>query len=312
MSVRTAWEAADGVRCLDLEPVGGGPVPGWAPGAHIDVHLPGGLVRQYSLCGDPADPSSYRIAVLREPGSRGGSIAVHEAVEPGTVLETSDPRNHFPLADSRRYLFIAGGIGITPILPMIRTVAGTGAEWTLLYGGRRRASMAFLDELAAHGSHVVVCPENEFGLLDLASFLAEPRADTTVYCCGPEPLLTATRALCRDWPSGALRVEHFSAAAVDAGEPADGALDEAEIECDASGITIRLESGQSILEALRAAGVNVPTSCEEGICGTCETAVLEGAVAHRDSILSDAERAAGDVAMICVSRPSSPRLTLDI
>jgi ferredoxin-NADP reductase len=316
ISVRAARQVAEGVRCLDLEPADGGPVEEWSPGAHIDVHLPGGMVRQYSLCGDPADSQAYRIAVLREPQSRGGSIAIHEAVEPGMVLEIGGPRNHFALAEASRYLFIAGGIGITPILPMVRRAAASGAEWTLLYGGRRRASMAFLDELACHGNRVVVRPQDEYGILDLPSWLGTPREDTAVYCCGPEPLLHATQELCRAWPAGALRIERFTAPAADLGgdsaHASDGALDEADIICDASGVTVRLERGQSIVEALRAAGISVPTSCEEGICGTCETTVLGGGVAHRDLILSDEERAAGDVAMICVSRPSGPALTLDI
>jgi ferredoxin-NADP reductase len=312
MSVRAVRQAAEGVRCLELEPAEGGSIEDWTPGAHIDVHLPGDLVRQYSLCGDPADSQTYRIAVLREPESRGGSVAIHEVVEPGMVLTISSPRNHFPLAGVPRYLFIAGGIGITPILPMIRQVARSGAEWTLLYGGRRRASMAFLEELADYGDHVVVRPEDEYGLLDLQSFLGTPSEDTAVYCCGPEPLLTATQELCRAWPNGALRVEHFTAQALDPDDASDGALPEADIVCDASGVAVRLERGQTIIEALRAAGVTVPTSCEEGICGTCETTVLGGTVAHRDAILSEEERATGDVAMICVSRPSSPTLTLDI
>lgn len=302
------WEA-DGVVSLVLADPEGKPLPDWRPGAHVDVSLPNGITRQYSLCGDPDDSGGYRVAVLREQVSRGGSSYVHDTLRVGQTVAICGPRNNFTFLPAQRYLFVAGGIGITPLLPMVRAAESTGAEWQLLYGGRRRASMAFCDELARYGGRVAVRPEDEFGLLDLDSWLPEPRSDTKVYCCGPEPLLAAMENLCRDWPDGALQVERFAAKAGNEYDPAsERSFD---VVCQRSAQTVRVPAECSILQALRNAGVDRPSSCEEGICGTCETAVLGGIVDHRDSILTDSERAANDTMLICVSRALSDQLTLD-
>ncbi len=186
-------------------------LPGWKPGAHIDLGLPE-HIRQYSLVGDPSDRHSYRIAVLREPESSGGSSYVHAQLRPGELVEIGGPRNNFPLAGADRYLMIAGGVGITPLLPMIRELHAQNKDWRLLYGGRSRRSMAYLAELAEYGRRVDVRPFDECGHLDLDSELATPSDNTVVYCCGPEALISAVENHCETWPAGALHVERFSLA----------------------------------------------------------------------------------------------------
>ncbi|MER6976977.1 ferredoxin reductase, partial [Streptomyces carpinensis] len=201
LEVRSKDVVADGVVSLTLAHADGTRLPDWTPGSHIDLVLPNGATRQYSLCGDRWDPYSYRVAVLREPAGRGGSAYVHDTLTPGARVGVGGPRNHFPLAPADRYLFIAGGIGVTPLLPMIRQAELMGADWQLLYGGRTRTSMAFRDELtAAHGDRVTVAPQDECGLLDLGAWLSEPAAGTKVYCCGPGPLLAAVEDACAAWP----------------------------------------------------------------------------------------------------------------
>lgn len=307
--VVTARESVgDGVVSLTLADPTGSELPAWTPGAHIDLLLDDALVRQYSLCGSPADHAAWRIAVLLEADGRGGSRRVHE-LQVGDALTVRGPRNHFPLADATRHVFIAGGIGITPILPMIAAAAAAGSDWRLYYGGRTRASMAFLDELGAHGDRVIVWPEDERGMLPLAEMLDAPSDDTLVYCCGPEGLLAAAEARCAAWPSGALRLERFSAKPQ--AEP-DGDADSFEVVCQSSGVTITVPPGKSILDALDENGVSVLSSCQEGVCGTCETRVLEGVPEHRDSLLSADEQAANEYMMICVSRAKSERLVLEL
>jgi ferredoxin-NADP reductase len=299
---------ADGVVSLTLRDPDGAPLPGWEPGAHIDLRLTSGLERQYSLCGDPSDRHTWRLAVLHEPGGRGGSAYVHDELRPGTRLVARGPRNHFRLVPAARYLFIAGGIGITPILPMLAAAQAAGADWRLLYGGRRRRSMAFLGELAGLRGDIIVHPQDESGLLDLAGALAEPRDDTAVYCCGPEPLLAAVEERCSSWPRGALHVERF--VPKPSGEAAAG--QELQVVLARSGLTLSVPAGTSVLQAVEDAGVGVLSSCREGTCGTCETTVLEGIPDHRDSILTGDERDSHEFMMICVSRSRGPRLVLDL
>jgi ferredoxin-NADP reductase len=304
---------ADGVVTLTLRQVDDDPLPPWEPGAHVDLLLDdaapaGAPTRQYSLCGDPADHHVWRVGVLREPESRGTSSHVHDRLQPGDVVRVRGPRNNFPLVDSPRYLFVAGGIGITPILPMIRAAEAAGADWRLVYGGRRRASMAFLDELGRYGDRVTVCPQDEVGLLDLAALLGTPQEGTRVYCCGPEPLLAAVEQRCASWPAGSLHVERFSARPLT--EPVRS--EAFEVVLERSELTLTVPPDRSILSVVEEAGAGVLSSCAEGTCGTCETAVLEGVPDHRDSVLSAEERAANRCMMICVSRSSGPRLVLDL
>jgi cytochrome P450/ferredoxin-NADP reductase len=301
-------EVADGVVALTLREAGGRPLPPWEPGAHVDLVLDGVPTRQYSLCGDAADHSEYRLGILRDADGRGSSRFVHDRLAVGDTVRVRGPRNNFPLVGSPRYLFIAGGIGITPVLPMIRAADAAGADWRLVYGGRQRASMAFLEELAPHGDRVSVRPQDETGLLDLDGLLGTPDPDTLVYCCGPEPLLAAVEQRCTGWPRGALHVERF--APRPQGEPARA--EAFEVELAQSELTLTVPPDRSILSVVEEAGVGVLSSCAEGTCGTCETAVLDGVPDHRDSVLNDEERQVSDCMMICVSRSCSERLVLDL
>lgn len=311
LAVVAREELADGVIGLVLEDPTGADLPGWEPGAHVDLVLTDALVRQYSLCSSPTDRRRWKVGVLLDPSSRGGSAHVHHGVPAGDTLRVRGPRNHFPLRPADRYQFIAGGIGITPILPMIEAADAAGADWHLLYGGRRRTSMAFVDELAKYADRLTLWPQDELGMLDLASHVGIPRDDTLVYCCGPETLLTAVETACEGWPKGALNVERFAANPA-ATAPSQNALDDFEVVCRKSGITIGVGPEDSILDALRERGIGMLASCMEGICGTCETAVLEGIPEHRDSVLTDDEKAENDCLMVCVSRSRTPRLVLDL
>ena len=308
----TARDApAEGVISLTLADPGGGQLPAWTPGAHIDLLL-ADTVRQYSLCGTPGDQHRWRIAVLLDPAGRGGSRRVHETLKVGDQIAVRGPRNHFPLHVVPRYIFLAGGIGITPILPMVAAAAEAGADWQLHYGGRTLASMAFTDELARYGDRVTLWPQDNKGLLPLAEILGAPAQGVAVYCCGPEGLLAAAEQHCAAWPAGALHLERF--AAKPQSEPAAGPGQEApfEVVCQRSGLTVTVPPGQSILEALEEQGVSVLSSCQEGVCGTCETRVIEGVPDHRDSLLSEEEQEANEYMMVCVSRAKSDRLVLDL
>lgn len=297
---------ARGVRRLTLRPVGGTALPAWEPGAHIDLLLPSGLVRQYSLCGSPHDLAQYEIAVLHEPEGRGGSDEVHR-LPIGAEVGVVGPRNRFPLHEAARYLFVAGGIGITPLLPMIEEVSRRGADWRMVYGGRSRQTMGFLDRLVAWGDRVEIRPQDEVGLLDLERILV-PRPETLVYCCGPEPLLRAVEDRCASgWPAGSLVVERFAAA--EAPPPAAG--DSFEVQLGSEGPVVEIPADRSILSVLQGVDADVLYSCEEGTCGSCETQVLSGRPDHRDSLLTDDNRQAG-LMLICVSRSLDRRLVLDV
>ncbi len=302
-------ESADGVVTLTLAEPTGADLPEWAPGAHIDLLLEPGLVRQYSLCGDTANSKLWQIGVLRDPDSRGGSQYVHDKLHRGSLVRVRGPRNHFPLVRSPRYVFIAGGIGITPIRTMIDSAVATGADWQLFYGGRSRSTMAYLDALETHGERVSVFSRDTTGRMDLESVLGDPRDDTLVYCCGPSALLSSVEELSRRWPEGALHVERFAAQEGDV--DADGDT-EFTVECQVTGIDVVVPSDKSIYAALEEAGVDVLGSCLEGICGTCEVDVAGGRPDHRDSVLTDSEKARNTTMMICVSRCRSERLVLDI
>jgi ferredoxin-NADP reductase len=307
--VESAQLVADDVVALTLVDPDGAALPPWTPGAHVDLMLTPDLVRQYSLCGNPADDRSIRVAVLRDPDSRGGSVFIHEKLTPGAQVRVRGPRNHFALVEAPRYIFIAGGIGITPLLPMLAEVEAAGADWRLYYAGHQRAAMAFLDELAGYGDKVALAPRDETDRFDLAALLGSPDDATLVYCCGPERLLEAVEAACAGWPAGALHLERFAAKSADV--PAEGEH-EFEVVLASTGITVTVPVDRSVFDVVQEAGVNILGSCHEGICGTCESMVLEGEVDHRDSILSESERASNETMMICVSRCKSARLTLDL
>ncbi|MCX4739580.1 PDR/VanB family oxidoreductase [Streptomyces antibioticus] len=282
--------AADGVVRLRLE---GRDLPRWEPGAHIDVVLPSGLVRQYSLCGDPADTGSYTIAARLVADGRGGSREVHEKLPEGTEIEVRGPRNRFPLVAAPSYVFVAGGIGITPVLPMLRALP-EGADWRLVYAGRTRASMPFLAEIEAFGGERVTVVE---GRPDADVLPADLPEGTAVYCCGPEGLMAA---VAERFP--AVRIERFGARAA-----AGGAF---EVELRRTGRVVTVPADSSVLSAVRAELPGTLYSCEQGFCGTCQQRVLEGEVDHRDELLTDDER--GDSMLICVSRAHTERLVLDM
>jgi ferredoxin-NADP reductase len=296
---RLTWEAP-GIVSLELVAPDGRALPAWEPGAHVELRLADGTERHYSLCGDPADRARYRIAVREVAGGR-ASRQIHQVLRPGALLHAGVPRNNFPLAPASRHLFIAGGIGITPLLPMLRE----SRDWALHYCVRDPAEAAFRHELPA-GDVTLHGPRSR---LDVVALLAEPRADMLIYCCGPERLMAAVEQAGAHWPEGSLRFEWFAPRSRPEGEGAPGAF---EVRCARSGVTLTVPADRSLLSVLDRSGVAISSSCEQGVCGTCEVAVLEGEVEHRDSILSAAERAAGRSMMACVSRARGSRLVLDI
>ncbi|RVW01970.1 PDR/VanB family oxidoreductase [Rhodococcus xishaensis] len=315
--VRQQRLESDGVLSLQLESPDGCDLPTWEPGAHIDVILPSGAVRQYSLCGDPADTASYRIAVLNEANGRGGSREIHEVLRVGDTVTVRGPRNHFPLEPAAHYVLIAGGIGITPLLSMARQLTKEGASWSLLYGGRSRSSMAFVDELAALGGNVTIAASDRGDALDLESALADVPSGTSVYCCGPTRLLDAVQDSCdRFLGAYALHFERFAAPTttqlpVDSGTDTCDGPAEFEVELRRSGRTVKVPADRSLLEVALEVNPDILCSCEEGFCGSCETLVLEGVPEHHDSILTEAEREKGESMMICVGRSRTTRLVLD-
>jgi ferredoxin-NADP reductase len=297
---------AERVASVTLRSVHGGDLPSWTPGAHVELTLPGGLIRQYSLCSDPADRSRWRLGVLKEVSGRGGSDLMHDAVQVGDVLTAVGPKSNFdyqPSGDD--VLFIAGGIGVTPILPMVRAAEKTGANWRMLYLGRNRSSMGFLDELEGYGDRVTVHTSEDGGTLPLGrGIAASGLRDPQIYACGPASLLDA---LGEGWPADRLHVERFTG-------DGTGALDTdtAFTVETADGTEIEVAADETILAAMIRSGVPALNSCQEGICGTCETVVLGGTPLHRDSLLSDEERASNETMMICVSRCVGDRLVLEL
>lgn len=309
---RVAREAQD-VASVELRDPQGAELPPWSPGAHIDLHLPSGLVRQYSLCSDPNDRTYYRIAVLRAPESRGGSAEVHDTALIGRVLEISSPKNHFALCEAENYLLIAGGIGVTPLLAMAKELTAQRRRWSMIYGGRTRSSLAFVGELTELNGDLDIVPQDERGMPDLDTAVRACTPGTAVYCCGPEPMLQSIQGICaQHLPPGALHVERFAAAAPASGGDADTRNQEFEVELARSARVLTVPAEQTVLDAVLDIMPDTPYSCREGYCGTCETAVLSGEPDHRDDVLSDDERTSGDTMMICVSRSKTPRLVLDL
>lgn len=296
------------VVALTLAAADGRPLPGWHPGAHIDVRLPSGRVRQYSLCGDP-DADTYRIAVRRIPDGGGGSVEVHDALPVGATVTTLGPRNAFPLSvpgygsPAERLRFIAGGIGITPILPMVRLADRLGVDWSLIYTGRSRASLPFLDELERFGDRVHVRTDDAGGLPGAEELLGPCPPGTAVYACGPAALLTAIRTRLAGRDDVELHFERFAAPPVVDGRPFS-------VTVASTGRRIDVGADETLLAALNRSGVAAPYSCRQGFCGSCRTRVLSGAVDHRDTLLTDPERE--DHMLICVSRAAGAHLTLDL
>jgi len=305
---------ADGICSFELVHAEGGALPAFEAGAHVEVHLPGGVTRPYSLCNDPAQTQRYRIAVLREAASRGGSTMLHERVAEGDRLEVGAPRNLFALApEAASHLLLAGGIGITPLLAMAQRLAAQRAPFELHYCARSKARAAFVEEI----EQSVFAPQVSFHFsegdaarrLDIAALLAQRRPGQHLYVCGPVAFMDAVLAAAKaqGWPDAQVHREIFGAAPVDSS--GDIAF---EVQLNSSGRVVAVPAGCTIIHALSDAGVFVPTSCEQGICGTCLTPVLSGMPDHRDQYLTDEERAAGQLILPCCSRAKSARLVLEL
>nr|WP_274637639.1 PDR/VanB family oxidoreductase [Microbacterium bovistercoris] len=306
--VRTMRWEADDVLLLSLERADGADLPVWTPGAHIDLRLPNEVERQYSLCSDPDDRSAWQVAILREEISRGGSRYVHRELRPGQHVTAGVPHNNFALAESARAVFVAGGIGITAVLPMIRAAAAAGRPWRLAYLGRTRERMAYLRHPLLSGPEVTVVSSDHDPRLELAEWIGAVRESDAVYACGPARMLDALEELSDSWPRGVLHMERFQPKVyADAG---DG--ETFEVEARRSGLRVAVEPHCTILDMLEQAGIPAPSSCLEGVCGTCETSIIDGEADHRDSILTPDEREANETMMICVSRSKLPMLVLDI
>jgi vanillate O-demethylase ferredoxin subunit len=310
---RKAVEARD-ICTFELVAVDGRPLPAFSAGSHVDVQLPGGLTRQYSLANDPTESHRYLIAVLRDAASRGGSAAMHDAVHEGDTLTISVPKNHFPLAhDAKRHLLMAGGIGVTPILCMAERLAMTGADFEMHYCTRSRERTAFHDRIVRSGFagrvHFHFDDGDAAQKLDIGARLATPQPGTHLYVCGPRGFMDAVLGTARErgWAGANLHFEFFAAEVA-----ADGADAPFEVELASSGRVIVVPRDRTVVQALAAHGVEVQTSCEQGVCGTCLTRVLDGAPDHRDLYLTPQEQAANDQFTPCCSRAKSARLVLDL
>lgn len=311
VQVLTRRIEAEGICSYELARADGAPLPAFSAGAHIDVHLPGGLVRQYSLCNDDRETHRYRIAVLRDPASRGGSVAVHEQVQEDDTLTISAPRNHFPLVAAPFSLLLAGGIGITPLLCMAQRLAATGQDFRLHYCTRSLARTAFRDSVAAFGERARLHLDDGDATqkLDLPTALAAAPAGSRLYVCGPTGFIdfVVKTAQATGWPTDHLHLEYFGAA------PQDTAEDRAfEVRIASTGQTYTVPADKTVVAALQDQGVEVLVSCEQGVCGTCLTRVLEGECEHRDMYLTDEEKARHDQFLPCCSRARSPLLVLDL
>jgi ferredoxin-NADP reductase len=310
LQVALRRDETGGIACLVLTDPQGGPLPEWEPGAHIDVHVdrPGQppVVRQYSLCGDPTDRYVYQIAVLLEPESTGGSRAIHQHVRQGQLVRVSEPRNLFAFALRERIVFVAGGIGITPILPMVASAAAAGVDWTLHYAGREPAAMAFRAHLDGYGDRVRIYASSAGQRMALRE-IVEDDAGAVIYACGPARLLDELEDLA-DSADRELVVERFTNENIVTSED-DHPF---EVELTLSGKTLTIMPGETILDRVAQEGIPAPSSCRGGTCGTCETFVVAGEPDHRDAILNAKEREASEVMMICVSRCKGDRLALEI
>jgi len=302
MRVVSVDEVADDVRMLRLEPLDERPLAPWHPGAHVDVEVPGVGLRQYSLCGDPADRGHVTVAVRRLPGGDGGSLAMH-ALAVGDGIKVRGPRNAFPFITAERYLFVAGGIGITPIRPMVHDAARRGADWQLVYTGRTRTSMPFVDELVAlDPARVHIRPDDEFGAPDAREIVGLTGHGAALYTCGPPAMIDALRAVLPAGNVESLHCERFSAAPVVGGEPF-------ELVLARSGHLVPVAADETALTALRRTLPDLAYSCRQGFCGTCPVGLIGGEVEHRDRCLPPADRDRRFAP--CVSRGHG-RLTLDL
>jgi vanillate monooxygenase ferredoxin subunit len=314
--VTSALSIAQDIRLMTLAAADGSPLPAYQPGSHIDLHLGSGLIRQYSLCGPQDDASSYAVAVKLEQESRGGSKWVHEKLDAGSELHISAPRNNFPMAAQARHsILVAGGIGITPLISMARSLQAQGQSFELLYFCRSTDHAAFRDELetgalsAACRFHLGLTREAVTGALREA-LVPRPEA-AHLYLCGPRPFMDAVQEVAAQagWPDDTVHLEYFGASQQAADTTGDTGF---QVTLTRSGVTLDVGADDTIIDVLRARGIDVETSCEQGVCGTCVTSVLEGTPEHRDCFLTSQEKASGNCMAICISRSRSPRLVLDL
>lgn len=309
---RITREAAD-INTFEFVDPSERALPSFTAGAHVDVHLPNGMMRQYSLCNYPRERGRYVVAVLRSAAGRGGSVCMHDAVQEGDELTLSLPRNHFPLQeDAKRHVLIAGGIGITPMLAMARRLSEIGADYTLHYCARSPDKTAFHELLTSapfiQNTRFHFDNGDPTQGLDLRALLAQVAAGTHVYCCGPTGLVKAVAAASAHWPDNTVHFEFF---AVDATAPA-GTHQPFEVAIASTGAVYQVAADQTLLQVLLAQGHEIDSSCEEGLCGTCVVEVLDGQPDHRDLVLSTREKQSNGVIVSCCSRAKSQRLTLNL
>jgi ferredoxin-NADP reductase len=311
LRVQSVSWAAEGVVLIELVDPGGSDLPPWVAGGHLELELPSGPIRHYSLCGPVDSRKSYVVAVLRVADGRGGSIELHDTGLVGRELVVRGPRNRFPLVDAPAYLLLAGGIGITPIVAMARELTRLGRPFRLIYGARTSGAMAFRDELQSLGPHATLVAEDVVGRPDFAAALDASSPGTAVYCCGPEPMIAVVERLCEDRAGVvSFHFERFAGSGtVEALRADDGSF---ELELRRSGILLVVPPDRTVLDMVLEVVPNHPFSCTEGECGSCEVRVLQGEVDHRDEVLSDQERAENSSMMICVSRAISPRIVIDL
>lgn len=306
---RKFYDTAD-VCVIDLVPLDGGSFPSFSAGSHIDVYLPNGIIRQYSLCNSPDEIHRYQIAVLKEPSSRGGSIAVHDLLQEGQLLEISAPRNHFPLADEDKVLLLAAGIGITPIIAMAETLSLSGRAFEMHYATRSPERTPFRQRITQGPfASRVKFHFSDSTRLQIDDLLVTPQQDCHLYVCGPKRFIDAVlfRARSIDWPENHLHYELFGAEVNKAEDD-----ERFEIKIASSGQVVTVEKDQSVVQALSSAGIDILISCEQGICGTCVTGVLEGVPDHRDSYLTPEEQAANNQFTPCCSRSKTKQLVIDL
>ncbi len=310
--VEEITKVADDVIKIRLTDPGTRPMPRWIAGSHIDIECGSSKIsRQYSLCGDPSDSAALEIAILRERSGRGGSNWAHSSLKPGDELKIRGPRNHFQIDESaKKLIFVAGGIGITPIMAMAREAKARGAIYEIHYSGRKRTAMPFLDDLTSiHGEKLKVYVSEEGSRNNVSDLLSQPDDETQIYACGPIRMLDALQSCCSKWPENALHFEHF----VSTQKELDASTEhDFEVELKNSGVTILVPANQTLLSSLRQANIEVQSDCEEGLCGSCEVSVLSGEVDHRDLVLSQSEKQANDRMMVCCSRACGTRLVLDL
>ena len=301
-------KVCDGAVSLRLAAADNRPLARWQPGAHLRVQLPSGLVRHYSLCGDPNDLYSYTIAVRRIEGGGGGSVEIHEQLNQGATIQVMAPRNAFPFAAEPAVLFLAGGIGITPILPMVREVAARNLNWRLVYSGRSRIALPFIEQLERlDPDRIEILADDETGVPNCADLVRRAPMGAAVYCCGPAPMLDGVRAAVDRAGGKAIRAFHFerfTAAPVVGGQAF-------ELELAGDGTVLTVPADRTALDVLRDHDPATPYSCRQGFCGICRLRVVSGQVEHLDRRLTDQERAAGDM-LVCVSRATEgERLVID-